>query len=84
MANGYVRVRINARQQVRYDQVITMLRATWDQLKACDDEQEAADLVTDYLDLGDVFDADPVDSFEARLVDENGATIKGEEPVELN
>lgn len=72
-----IRVRIQASQRVRYDQVVEMDRDEWQRIKKLRDKEFASTL-SDWLDLRDVNDGDEFESdeVEGMVVDENGKPVK--------
>jgi len=72
-----VLVRITASQVVRYHQTVVMTKEEWAEIKKLD-EKKAADAITSWLDLRDVFDSDDIDydGFEMIAVNEDDKPIK--------
>lgn len=72
-----INVLIQASQTVRYSQVKKMTREEWEKIKAMPPD-DAAEFITEWLDLRDVYDSDPIegDDFEAYVVNENGDPVK--------
>lgn len=71
-----VRVRIQARQVVHYNQIVEMSRDEWNELKESEEER-AADAAMGWIDTRDVYDADPVEpeDFEAIVVTDDGIPV---------
>lgn len=73
-----VRVRITARQVVKYDQVKEMTVEEWHRLKAMgsgDFERHASG----WIDTRDVDDAEDIEDIEAVVVDKDGEPVEPED-----
>lgn len=78
MAKNKVRVRITARQTVRYDKIVEMTKKEWERFKEMsptDHVFAGGDIVGGWLDaVNDIDDADDIDEedFDAEVVDNKG------------
>lgn len=59
-----MKVRIRARQTVFYDQTVEMSKEAWEKLKNAPD----ARLAEGWLDMSDIFDAEPIQEAEAETL----------------
>jgi hypothetical protein len=69
-----IQVRITGRQEVRYDQIVSMTKDEWEELKRIH-EDEIGESAEGWLDLGDISDSDTMEDVEMTVV-ENGVAVK--------
>jgi len=69
-----IRIKVSARQMVKYSQVLTLSQEEWDDFKKMSERQQG-EMLGDLLDLRDVADAEPIDCFDATRIDENGNAV---------
>ena len=81
MSDKRIRVRVQASQTVRYNQILSFSPDEWDEFKR-QGERDACDDITERLDLRAVYDADPVERFLAFAVDESDKPVVPEDSTE--
>lgn len=72
-----VRVRLQARQMVTYDQVKEMTRHEWEELK-----KRSPVAAAEWIDLADINDSQELEDFEAFVCDEEGLPINPSDEYE--
>lgn len=70
-----IKVRVTGEQRIRYSQIIEISAKEWELIKDLS-EHSAAEHLSEYLDPNNPIDWDPLDDFEAIVVDENDNPVK--------